>query len=686
MKIRMNVISCHTMIMKSILPILLLLLLTPALAAANECRNDDLDTDVEWVGSGSASIAWGRTYALETNDEVYTLRADDFDSSLNASAISIENKGEVRSEVLYLNLLEDDRYFDWDSEIKVELTGITVDSDKTPSAHLAFYRRGRPELDIDIDATSDDFGEIHVSSDQYLPEKEKTITIDVRNTGEAWIENVKLRVDIGKLELKGYNGLEFHDQTIYKNFGCMEKGDTESINFTVIAPAWDEVTSPYEINYSITAFAEGVDIKDGRYEANESITLSCTDPEIRVVKSVCYDEINMSPCNLVRSNLYSLREVVACMPEALIYNVSEWSIVELAIYNIGFYPVRNLNITDSPIPDGFRIAEMYEKGSPTCISEDRPYHIRYKLFPTKPGTYTFDAPSVEADFYGKDFSWESSGVTITVHGPDINLTKTVAESDGDRTYKVTLNLRNDGDRAAYINLTDTVPAGAGYIEESAEEGIAGGGLPLSEWDLDICRVDDSHRITVEGVLLPPGTSLEASYLIRPDRFDELDIPYAEVWFRARNYYEGVVRSSFWESGVEVVQVWDPSSGGWVTPDNESGEAGVNETAVPTPRPAEPQNSTQFKQSQQVLLHRSDGNQTNQTTLHTSQLSSITDRLPHQIRAGMEWAGSAVETAGKIAATIADTSLTLIAIIVAVSGFLLAFLLLRTGGPPVSPGT
>ena len=62
----------------------------PALSAADECRNDDLDTDVGWVGSGSASIAWGRTYELEANDEVYTLRADDFDSNLNASAISIE--------------------------------------------------------------------------------------------------------------------------------------------------------------------------------------------------------------------------------------------------------------------------------------------------------------------------------------------------------------------------------------------------------------------------------------------------------------------------------------------------------------------------------------------------------------------------------------------------------------------
>jgi len=53
---------------------------------------------------------------------------------------------------------------------------------------------------------------------------------------------------------------------------------------------------------------------------------------------------------------------------------------------------------------------------------------------------------------------------------------------------------------------------------------------------------------------------------------------------------------------------------------------------------------------------------------------------------MQWAGSVVETVGKAASTIVDASLTLIAILVAVSGFLMAFLLLRTSGPPVQPGT
>ena len=60
----------------------------------------------------------------------------------------------MRKNVLHTNLLSDDSWFDGDSEIKVELTDITTDSHKTPSAHLTFYRVGLPELNIDIDAIS----------------------------------------------------------------------------------------------------------------------------------------------------------------------------------------------------------------------------------------------------------------------------------------------------------------------------------------------------------------------------------------------------------------------------------------------------------------------------------------------------------------------------------------------------
>lgn len=561
-------IKFHNIGRKVIFAILLSMLLQPAIADTNKCPDDDPDTDVVWVSSGSASIAWSMAYEFEADDALYIIRACDFDQDLNASLISIEKEGVVRRKVLHLDTRPGDDWFNWDAEIRVELTDITTDAYKTPSAHLDLYRGERPRLDIEIGATSEMFGEINVSSDQYAPGKEKAITVSVKNAGGAWIEDVVVWVDIGELTLAD-RGFEFRDQMIYESLGCMEKGDSRSINFTVAAPAWNGVTSPYQINYTISVSAEGIDIQERRYCTNESLTLSCTDPQLLVMQSVCYDEISMSRCNLISSDM-SLKKIATSMPEALIYNVSEWSIVDVNIYNIGFYPVCNLNITDSLIPDGFRVAEVHEEGSLEYVSKDHPYRIRYKLVPTKPGTHVFNATVVRADFYGTKRSWSSDGVTITVHGPDISLTKTITEL-GNRTYRVALNMRNDGDRAALIDLTDTIPLCARYTEGGRDEGID---MPTG-WDLDLRRINDSYLLIVKDVLLEPGQSIGFFYLIQPDR--ELNLSRAEAWFIARNGYRGVALSSI--SGLSVAVPDDN-----VTSDTWSNQSESLPAEAPTPTP------------------------------------------------------------------------------------------------------
>jgi hypothetical protein len=264
----------------------------------------------------------------------------------------------------------------------------------------------------------------------------------------------------------------------------------------------------------------------------------------------------------------SLKKIATSMPEALIYNVSGWNLVDVNIYNIGFYPVCNPNITDFLIPDGFRVAEVHEKGSLEYVSKDHPYRIQYKIVPTKPGTHVFNATVVRADFYGMKRSWSSDGVTITVHGPDISLTKTITESDN-RTYRVTLNARNDGDRAARINLTDTIPLCARYTEGGMDEGID---TPTG-WDIDLCRTNDSYLLIADDVLLEPGQSIGFFYLIQSDR--ELNLSRAEVWFIARNGYRGIAFSSI--SGLPVTAQDDN-----VTSDNRSNQSESLLAEAPTP--------------------------------------------------------------------------------------------------------
>jgi len=576
---------------KVILAILLSMLLQPAIAATNECPDDDPDTDIVWVSSGNTILAWSMAYGFEADDAVYIIRACDFNPDLSASLISIEKDGVVREKVLYLGTRPGDSWFNWDADVRVVLTDITTDAHETPSAHLGLYCGEKPRLDIEIGATSETRYGINVSSDQYAPGKEKRISIDVKNTGGAWIEDVAVLIDIGELELVD-QGFEFRDQMIYERLGCMEKGATGSINVTVVAPAWNGITSPYQINYAISVSAEGIDIWKRRYCTNESLTLSCTDPQLRVTQSVCYDEISMSRCNLISSNL-SLKEIAISMPEALIYNVSEWSIVEVSIYNIGFYPLCNMSITDSLIPDGFRVAEVHEEGSLKYVSGDHPYSVRYKLVPTKPGKHIFNTTVVRAEFYGMERSWSSDCVNITVHGPLINFTKMIMES-GNETYRVTLNARNDGDRAALVDFTDTIPLCARYTDGGGGDGI---NTPIG-WDFDLRRTNDSYLLMVNDVLLEPEQFLVFSYTVQSDR--ELNLSRAEAWFIARNGYGGVVFSSI--SGLPVAVPADNVTSENLTSENVTSDNRSNQSESLPPKVSTPA----FENETGVLLTNASG--------------------------------------------------------------------------------
>lgn len=408
----------------------IILLASPGTAGTNHPA-DDLDTDIEWVSSGSTTVQWGKVAEIEIGDVPYLLKAHDFSSTDDAAAISVARKdgGITKSAILYINR-GDDSWMHYDHEIKIELTGVSRDSYEVPSAKLNYYVRGNPELEIDITASSETFDDIEVSSDQYAPKKEKKITIDVTNTGEAWVENIDLEIDIGQLGIREKNDLEYHGQTLSTNLGYLDVNDKASVNFTIVAPEWDGVTSPYEISYDIIATANGVDIKGRMYEANASKTLSCTDPELNVVRKIYSEELYMSTWRApLQSNVYD----------------DKYSVIRSEVYNTGFYAMTDVKVVDFTLPDGLYITETYEEGTPSYISSNDPYVIGYKLFPLKPGTYKIDKVTVTSNFYGKEFKWDAEGFTIEVNGPHITLKKTI-QQEGNGNYRVTLTMQNTGDR------------------------------------------------------------------------------------------------------------------------------------------------------------------------------------------------------------------------------------------------
>jgi hypothetical protein len=544
----------------------------PLASANTECPCDDLDDCIEWVDEGSISVQWGQIETVAINGEVYTFRADDFDEDLNAALISIERDGVVRKEFLFLTGSYDRRWLEWDNEVKVEISDITVDGYKTPSASLKLYSRGLPELEIDFSASSETVDGVSVSSDQYAPGEEKKIDVTVKNTGDAWVENVVLKVDTGEMRVRSKEDFEYRDGILKKNIGCLEVGDIVEMNFTVVAPEWDGKTSPYDLVYYVNATAGGYDIKDGYFDANESIDFECTDPELKVTMEIVNEELNMSTWYVKQLDKSTSSSASI---DFEIRGADEYSFLRTRVFNMGLYAIDDMDVQFSVIPDDLAISEIYESGDYSSMETDGQYYIGQKLVPIVPGKYNFDKVVVTANFFGKNLTWSSGSDSLTVHGPHIVVDKKLSHDGSD--YTVFLDLSNDGDRAAWINLVDTIPDELDYVSGSLEKSLEGSDLPLSEWDLSTTVVNDTQTVSVTGVLLPPGSSLSMSYEFSSDEVP--DLPAAVCKFKSIWNYEGEAQSSYYVGGAEVKQYWKPLNGGWVT---EADITGNSTVAVPIP--------------------------------------------------------------------------------------------------------
>jgi hypothetical protein len=527
------------------------------MASANtECPCDDLDDCVEWVDEGSISVQWGQVETVEINGEIYTFRADDFGEDLNAALISIERDGVVRKEFLFLIGSSDRRWLEWDNEVAVVIADITLDSYKTPSVKLELYSRGRPELEIEFEASSETVDGVDVSSEQYAPGEEKKIDVTLKNTGDAWIENVLLKIDTGEMKVRSKEDFEYRDGILKENLGCLEVGDSVEMNFTVVAPEWDGVTCPYDLTYYINATASGYDIKDGYFDASDSISFECTDPELKVTMEIVNEEINMSTWYVKQLDKSTS---TSASIDFEIRGADEYSFLRTRVFNLGLYAIDDMDVQFSVIPDDLVISEIYESGDYSSMAPDGQYYIGQKLVPIYPGKYTFDKVVVTTNFFGENYSWESGSEALTVHGPHIVLEKKLTNSNSD--YTVTLGLSNDGDRAAWINLTDTIPNDVNYVSGSLEKGLEGSDLPLSEWDLSTTVVDGTQTVSVKGVLLPPGSSLFMSYEFSSEEVP--DLPAAVCEFKSIWDYQGEAQSSYYEDGAEIKQYWSPLDNEWV---------------------------------------------------------------------------------------------------------------------------
>lgn len=530
-----------------LLTFLIALVITPPIVAASDSEDP---YDIPWESFATKKIAWGKTQTVEVNNITYIIKAEDFDDDLNSAAISIAYGDEVKHDVLY----KDDSLewgADWDAKLKVQLTSITTDKYETPYANLKFYKEKFtfPELKIDISASSETVDGIKVSSGNYTPDEKKVITIKIKNIGDARAEDVKLEVNIGDLVLKTTPAFKVKGSVLSKNIDYIENDTENKFEFSVYTPEWDGITSPYEINYTIetSAWLEDEDYEDD-YFVSDNITLSFIEPELKAINDVTETEINMSAWYLPGNHWEDELEHI---------------VVSREVYNIGFYPIDNLRVNNPSIPEDLMVTKIYEEEIFPYGPEDNTLYVHsFRLMPLKPGKYTIPSFYANATFFEHNITDEAKEVKVVVHGPYIVLDKTIGSID-ENLYNVTLRVKNEGDRAAWASLQDSIPYEAGYIAGSAEQTIEKINLSLNEWVFEMVPVEDGYNLTLSGVFLPPNEEFEMSYKIYPENVEELDLPSARIDFVDRNDYRAYVISPLYEEGEKYAKTLNVSSGEWI---------------------------------------------------------------------------------------------------------------------------
>ncbi|MHC1574360.1 MAG: COG1470 family protein [Candidatus Methanogasteraceae archaeon] len=251
----------------------------------------------------------------------------------------------------------------------------------------------------------------------YQPDQVIQCSVNIQNTGLP-IRNVVLEVVAD-------------EQNYTMHYPVIDSNDTFDV--AIYPPVL-----PYQSNLSIVANLTGGIWNGDTYSANCERTVVIT-PYIIAEKSVAPDELNLS----------------------------ESAMVTTTLKNVGFTDME-VRLTDS-LPEGF------ETGSTTewtlQLAPNQPQQITYQISPKDAGTFVIPACRAE---YG-DYAVASHPCRITVHGPSITATKTVLDTLDSHTKKVLIRIGNRGDRAAGVELTDTVPPGIAVI--SGETGWQGQMLP-----------------------------------------------------------------------------------------------------------------------------------------------------------------------------------------------------------------
>lgn len=457
--------------------------------------------DVQWASGSSATLRLNNNFS----NRDYMVKAVGFPSPVMAQdryhpevpaepvtgfvKLELYKNGVLLKDDILLTLV-DSSYTSPDDEVKVTVTGLPSSNSKdwvyesyNPWASVTLQLRGKPKLEISI---STDKSEYTSHSDLEIK-----ATYTIKNTGSADAKNLDFTINLGDLR-------QIRGESLTQHLVWLKKDETSSITIGLEVPKLQDSRS-----FTTSATATGYDIKDAKYTANSSKSISIT------------TSIGFTIQKTVVKSMY----------------LKDPAIVTLTAGNSGPYDLVNIHITDT-IPVSFILqTDTRLAWDIPILKPGQPWSTAYTLKALEANKDGFTLPAASAQYtrFGKTATVQSNTPSVIVHGPKINLTKTVNTTMVKIGGEVVVSIyaKNTGDVPTKIEITDQLPEGVSLV---------------------------NGKTSLPAILMEAGMSQNITYTIKMNTLGEITLPPATANYTELEY-KGTLRGVV-SSQVPIIKVVD----------------------------------------------------------------------------------------------------------------------------------
>jgi len=403
--------------------------------------------DIEWASAVSGTLHKGGTL---TNGE-YMVKAVQFPTgvqgikTINGDIVPKTNVDPMVYLEIYKNgiLIQEfvmtdgsEAYIDPDYEARVSTTGFIAKNAKgwvlefyDPWVTIAIQKRALPKLEVTVTTDKSTYTS---NSAEII-----TATVNVKNTGDAFLKNIDATLNIGELKFRSGDASQLH-----RSYPRLNKGASESFEIILVVPDLIDQRS-----YNLSASATGYDVKELGYNASTlmSLTVSPKQNYFGISKAV-------------RDRMY----------------LENYAYVSITIANGGMYDIKNIHVTDnmsdkfvltsSPIPFAWDIP---------LLKPGQEWSTGYSIKPTEANINGWTIPASSATFTvnNKPYSASSSTITVVVNGPRLQLNKTVDKPvvNISEDVTVTVSVNNIGNIGTKTDVKDYLPDDVSLVSGQLSE-------------------------------------------------------------------------------------------------------------------------------------------------------------------------------------------------------------------------